>query len=36
MCNTLKNNHPALKIHADLSKDKFEVKRGLQDIEKIN
>ncbi|RWX45986.1 Thymidylate synthase complementing protein [Candidatus Electrothrix aarhusensis] len=36
MYNTLKNNHPALKLHADLSRDKFEVKRGLQDIEKIN
>ena len=36
MYNALKNNHPALKIYADLSRDKFEVKRGLQDIEKIS
>lgn len=36
MYHTLKNNHPALKVYADLSRDRFEVKRGMQDIEKIS
>ncbi|MCI5140859.1 MAG: hypothetical protein D3909_03845, partial [Candidatus Electrothrix sp. ATG1] len=36
MYGTLRKNHPALKVYADLSEDKFEVKRGLQDIKKIS
>jgi thymidylate synthase ThyX len=34
--NVLTNNHPTLKLYTDLSKDIFDVKRGLQDIERID
>lgn len=34
MHDVLQNNHPTLKLYTDIEKDVFDVRRGLQDIEK--
>ncbi|CAG1770669.1 hypothetical protein BAC3_01244 [uncultured bacterium] len=34
MHNALKQNHPTLKLYTDMEKDAFDIRRGLQDIQK--